>query len=96
MYWLGLVLGTIGRWLDGQLKRFWIGWQQGSYQVSFLKDLGLTTRTFNVLSKYGITSLRQLLAQTEREVTGMRNLGETGQREILLALEARGLSLRSE
>jgi DNA-directed RNA polymerase alpha subunit len=96
MYWLGLVFGTISRWLDGQLKRFWIGWQEGSHQASSLSDLDLTIRTVNVLGRSGITSLKQLLAMTETEVTGIRQLGETGQREILLALEARRLSLRSE
>lgn len=59
-----------------------------------IESLDLSFRTFNVLTRAGITTLGQVSNLTEEELLSIRNLGRKSSEEIIATLEEFGLQLK--
>lgn len=59
-----------------------------------IEDLDLTVRAYNVLKREGVRVIADILAFSEEDLAGLRNLGQRGTDEIRTKLEEVGLSLR--
>jgi len=57
-------------------------------------DLGLSVRGRNVLGRYGITTVRQLVNCTEEDLLEMRNFGVRCLDEVIFGLDRYGLKLK--
>jgi len=61
-----------------------------------VEELELSVRSMNCLRAENITTIAELVSNTESELLGLRNFGKTSLEEILSKLEERGLSLAME
>lgn len=61
---------------------------------TLLSDLDLSVRTLNVLKRYGIDTVRDLLGCTREELMKMRLIGRKSYREILDFLYENNLNLK--
>lgn len=62
---------------------------------SWIEDLDLTNRAYNCLKRENIHTIADLITRTKAEVSRIRNLGDKSLEEIVTALGALGLSLRT-
>lgn len=61
-----------------------------------IKDLNLSTRSFNCLKRAGIYSLQDLLHRTKQDLLRFRNLGNDSLNEIISKLEEHGLMFNED
>lgn len=62
--------------------------------ITPLKDLELSARTYNALIRHGVECMEDLLEKSIEELKNIRNLGESSLNEIKREVEKRGHSLR--
>jgi DNA-directed RNA polymerase subunit alpha len=58
-----------------------------------IADLELNMRAYNALTREGVTTIGQLLAMTEAQICGIRNVGIGTIDNIVAALDRHGLKL---
>lgn len=61
----------------------------------FIKDIGMSVRTFNVLYRKKIKTLEELTSYSGFEVAAFRGMGPKSFKEIIDILNEYGLALRS-
>jgi hypothetical protein len=59
-----------------------------------IEALGLSSRPYNALKSYGITSIGNVMARTEADILAMKNLGMKSLQEVKYQLAQHGLSLK--
>ena len=61
-----------------------------------IEELELSVRSFNCLKRAGINSVEDLAGKTQEEMMKVRNLGKKSLDEVMLKLDALGLTLSNE
>lgn len=61
-----------------------------------IEELDLSVRSFNCLKRANINTVADLISKTEDEMMKVRNLGRKSLEEVIVKLEAMGLSLADE
>lgn len=59
-----------------------------------IEELDLTVRSYNCLKRAGINTVEELVQRNEEEMMKVRNLGRKSLEEVIVKLQALGLSLR--
>ena len=78
------------------IERLYNFFDQPDEDEESLLTLGLSTRPYNCLIKYGIRTIKELTSMSKLKLSSMRNLGEKSYKEILDTVEKRGLSFQED
>ncbi len=70
--------------------------KKGDEEDMTIEDLGISTRTVNILAENRIKSVKNLLRKKEEDVANLKGMGEKGVKEIKKALKKKKLELKKE